>query len=99
MHLAAGEFYPGRLAAGGRDLGYLRAVEDLAAGSRQHALQRHDDGVRAALAEYHAETLAGHGFEIGEDRAAGDIGGEVEMHAPCGERRLDVRRGEIVIEP
>ena len=38
------------------------------------------------------KALVGHRFEIGEHRAAGDVGREIEMHAPGGERRLDMRR-------
>ena len=97
--LAGGQPYAGRLAAGRGDLGDLGFGEDLAAGRDQHLLQRADHGVGAALAEHHAKALVGHRFQIGEYRAAGDVGREVEMHAPGGKRRLDMGGLEILVEP
>ena len=79
-------------AAGRGDLGHFGVGEDLAAGRDEHPLQRPDHGVGAALADHHAKALVGHAFEIGEERAAGDVGREIEMHAPGGQRRLHMRR-------
>ena len=36
--------------------------------------QRLDHHIRTTLAQHHAETLIRHGFEIGKERATGDIG-------------------------
>ncbi len=38
-------------------------------------------------------------FEIREHRTAGDVGREIEMHAPGGERRSHMRRLEILFQP
>ena len=62
---------------------------------RDHRL---DHRVGAARADHHAESLVGHAFEIGEERAARDVGRKIEMHAPRGERRADLRRLEIPLE-
>ena len=99
MGLARGEPHAGRPAAGGGDLRHLGVGENLAAGGDQHLFQRADHGVGATLAEHHAKALVGHRFQIGEHRAARDVGCEVEMHAPGGERRLHMVGLEILVEP
>jgi hypothetical protein len=71
---------------------------DLAAKFLQVPGQRLDHHIGAALAERHAETLVCHGFEIGKERAARDIGREIEMKSPGGERRLDLVGLEALIK-
>ena len=91
--LAGGEPYAGRLAAGGRDLGDLRAGERSCRRPPSASSSSAMIIVSAPpLPSTMPKALVGHRFEIGEDRAAGDVGREVEMHAPGGERRLDMRR-------
>jgi len=82
-----------------RDASHRCIEPHLAAGRRDGARHRGDDGVDAALAERHAENLIGHRFQIGKQRATGDIRREVEMHAPHRERGLELVVLEILIEP
>jgi hypothetical protein len=65
---------------------------------RQQPGRGADHDIRAAFAERHLETLIRHGFEIGKQRAAGDAGREIEMHAPGADRRLDLLVLKVAIE-
>ena len=61
--------------------------------------KRTNNGVGPALANGHTEGLACHAFQIGEKRAARDIGCEIQMHAPSPKHRLHLRRFEGAAQP
>ena len=78
---------------------HRRAEPHFAAGRFDRADHGGDDGVGAALAERHAENLVGHRFQIGKQRAAGDVWREIEVHAPDRHHGLELVVLEILVEP
>ena len=90
QNLAAGKAHAGGAIARGLDFLDRAAEMHFAAERLQGGDQRIDHGGGAAFPERHAEALVGHRFEIGKQRAAGDVGGEVEMHAPGRHHHLEL---------
>ena len=88
-----------RRAAFDRDALHRRIELYLAAGRFDRAAHGGDDGVGAALTERHAEDLIGHRFQIGKQRAAGDVRREIKVHAPDRQHGLELVVLEIRVDP
>ena len=61
--------------------------------------QRARHGIRATLADHHAEGLPRHPFQVGEHRPARDIGRKVEVHSPSPQHGTDMRMLERLFQP
>ena len=72
-----------RRAGFGDDLAHRRVDPHLAAGGGDRRGEHGGEIVGAAAADRHAESLVGHGFQIGKQCAAGAVGREIKMHAPA----------------
>jgi hypothetical protein len=97
--LAAGKDNTVSGAVGDHDCGDLGGKPHVTPGRRDGADQGGHDRVGTAAADQHAEALLRHRFQVGKQRAAGDVGGKVEMHAPGRHHHLELLMREMFVEP
>jgi len=86
-----GEFDAFRLTIFDKNARDFGIESDASAPRLKHGHHRIDGCTGAPLAQNHAECLVGHAFQIRKQRAAGDVRGEIQMHAPRTEKGAHFR--------
>jgi len=87
-----------RLAVFNRDGLHRRVEQHLPAFGLQQTGHGADEGVRATLADDHAEGLVGHGLQIREHRAARRVWRKVQMQPPSGHQRFEFVAVKVCVE-
>ena len=96
--LAVGEGDAGGYAVLPGDGGDLGVAGDGARAGGDGGCEGGDDGIGTAFADHHAKGLPCHPLQIGKQRAAGDIGRKIKVHAPGTQQGANVNGFEVLCQ-